>query len=423
MIPALPDGTVRLGGLELRDHTVEVPLDHAAPDGERIHVFAREVSAAGRDVSALPWLLYLQGGPGSAADRPAGATDGWIGRAVKDFRVLLLDQRGTGRSSPITPSLLAARGSTAAQADWLALHRADSIVGDAELVREQVVGPGTSWALLGQSFGGFCAFTYLSRFAGSLDAVCVTGGIPALHADADEVYRAAYPRMRAKNAAYFAAFPADRGRVDHLVALARAGTTLPDGSPLTVERVQHLGIALGSRRRTAALHWLLDQVDPGGEPSPALLAALAAELSFVQHPLYALLHEACYAQGAATGWAAERVRAEHPDFAPDADPVLLTGETVHPWMFDVDPALRPYRDVAQALAERAGWPRLYDLDALARNTVSVAAAVSTRTTCTWTRGCRWRLRPTSGACAPGRPTPTSTTACARRRTCWTGCCA
>jgi hypothetical protein len=45
--------------------------------------------------------------------------------------------------------------------------RADSIVADAELVRRLLV-PGASergrgrWTLLGQSFGGFCALTYLS---------------------------------------------------------------------------------------------------------------------------------------------------------------------------------------------------------------------------------------------------------------------
>src|ERR671914_72460 len=88
-------------GLVVREHEFSVPLDHGRPDGERITVFAREV--ADPDGPERPYLLFLQGGPGSEAPRPTGAptTQGWIARALRDFRVLLLDQRGTGRSSPV----------------------------------------------------------------------------------------------------------------------------------------------------------------------------------------------------------------------------------------------------------------------------------------------------------------------------------
>ena len=103
--------------------------------------------------------------------------------------------------------------------------------------------------------------------------------------------------------------------------------------------------------------------------------------SFAGHPLYALLHESIYAQGARpTGWAAERVRAEFPQFdartalAGDG-PVLFTGESIHPWHFDVDPALRPLRETAELMADRTDWPALYDAERLAANEVPVAAAV------------------------------------------------
>ena len=38
---------VRAGGLVLTEHELEVPLDHARPDGETITVFVREARAAG----------------------------------------------------------------------------------------------------------------------------------------------------------------------------------------------------------------------------------------------------------------------------------------------------------------------------------------------------------------------------------------
>ena len=62
------------------------------------------------------------------------------------------------------------------------------------------------------------------------------------------------------------------------------------------------------------------------------------------------------------------MRAEFPQFdaaktlAGDG-PVLFTGESVHPWTFDCDPALRPLRETAGLLAARTDWPPLYDPDA------------------------------------------------------------
>src|SRR5260370_5714947 len=93
-------------GTVVTDRTFTVPLDHEQPDGEQIEVFGRAVAAAGDAAQRLPWLVFLQGGPGFGAPRPAGR-DSWLDRALRDFRVLLLDQRGTGRSTPATRQTLA----------------------------------------------------------------------------------------------------------------------------------------------------------------------------------------------------------------------------------------------------------------------------------------------------------------------------
>lgn len=92
--------TLKLPGLVLTDHVLAVPLDHDRSDGETIEVFAREVAAPdGRD---RPFLVFLQGGPGHEAPRPLGrpSSPAWLERALRDFRVLMLDQRGTGLSTP-----------------------------------------------------------------------------------------------------------------------------------------------------------------------------------------------------------------------------------------------------------------------------------------------------------------------------------
>lgn len=82
-------------------------------------------------------------------------------------QVLLLDQRGTGLSSPITAATLGRQGDKFRQAEYLKLFRADNIVRDCEAVRKCLTADYPSelkkWSVLGQSFGGFCAVTYLSK--------------------------------------------------------------------------------------------------------------------------------------------------------------------------------------------------------------------------------------------------------------------
>lgn len=369
-------------GTVLLDHAFTVPLDHDRPDGRQIQVYAREVRTAdpaGRD---LPWLLFLGGGPGSAAPRPLGG-EGWLHRAVQDYRVLLLDQRGTGRSTPVDRRILPQLDGPNAQADYLAHFRADAIVRDAELIRRTLIGE-QPWSVLGQSFGGLCTVTYLSFAPQGLTEAIITGGLPGLHATADEVYRALYPRAATKNTEHYDRFPRDREQARAVAQhLADRHVVLPSGRPLTIEAFQSLGNMLGGSDGSRRLHYLLeDPFASGTDLADAFLFEVDQELSKnAAAPLYSLLHEATYAQGqGATRWAAQRVRAEFPAFDTAAaltssDHLLFTGEMIYPWMFDTDPALRPFRQAAHLIAERSSWPDLYDTARLHANTVPVAAAI------------------------------------------------
>ncbi|MFE4669864.1 alpha/beta fold hydrolase [Streptomyces sp. NPDC056716] len=374
----------RQPGVVLTDRRFTVPLDHDAPGGETIEVYAREVVAGDRAGRDLPWLVFLQGGPGFGANRFIGK-QAWLERALKEYRVLLLDQRGTGHSTPANRQTLPLRGGPAEQADYLAHFRADAIVRDCELIRRELTG-GRPWAVLGQSFGGFCAVHYLSTAPEGLSTAVITGGLPSLDAHADDVYRAAYPRIERKVAAHYARYPQDIERArriaDHLLG---HDVVLPGGYRLTVEAFQSLGILLGGGDGSHRLHHLLEhafvRTPQGSALSDAFQEDVQALLSYAGHPLYALVHEAIYGQDdRPTDWSAERVRAEFPQFdaaktlAGDG-PLLFTGESVHPWMFDCDPALRPLRETAELLAARTGWRPLYDADRLAANEVPVAAAV------------------------------------------------
>ena len=101
--------TVRHHAMVLADYEFDVPLDHAKPSGETLRLFARAVRSVKKSATDLPWLVFLQGGPGFPGPRPLTNT-GWLKRALDDYRVLLLDSRGNGRSSVVLPQTLACRG-------------------------------------------------------------------------------------------------------------------------------------------------------------------------------------------------------------------------------------------------------------------------------------------------------------------------
>lgn len=362
-------------GLLLRDHWIDAPLDHGDPNGTKIRVYAREVAAAEKASDDLPWLLFLQGGPGGKAPRPADRS-AWIAQAVGHYRVLLLDQRGTGRSTPVTERTPARLPDAAGLAAYLTNFRADSIIRDAELFRAEVAG-GRPWTTLGQSFGGFCTFTYLSFAADGLEKCLVTGGIPGLGASAEEVYRRTWPRVLQKNEEHFRRFPEDRDALHRIRDVITSSTVrLPGGDPLTVPRLQAIGAVLGFSYGSPQLHFLLEEAFADGELSPVFLDEVERRTHHVDTPLYAVLQEACYWQGAATPWAAERVREEHfPEVSPDATDLVLVGEMKESWIYRDEARMQPFADAVALLQAKQDWPALYDPNRLAGNTVPVAAAV------------------------------------------------
>jgi pimeloyl-ACP methyl ester carboxylesterase len=364
---------IRIPGLAWTDHTFTVPLDHGDPDGATIDVFAREVVAADRTRDDLPWLVFLQGGPGGKAPRPQDTT-GWLGRATRTHRVLLLDQRGTGRSTPVTAQTV--RGmDDAALARHLRLFRADSIVADAEAIRARLAG-GEPWATLGQSYGGFITLTYLSRAPEGLRACYVTGGLPGLTATADDVYARTYPRVARKNAEFYRRYPGDVAAVRALAGhLDATDVRLPDGDRLTARRLRALGMEFGMSGGYEKVHWMLENAWRGDEVSDGFRYDVMAATGFVDGPIFAL-QEFCYGRpGVATAWAAQRTIEARPEFAADADPLLFTGEMMYPWMFTEIAALRPFAGAADLLAAADDWPDLYDPARLAANEVPVTAAV------------------------------------------------
>ncbi|KAL2233847.1 UNVERIFIED_CONTAM: Proline iminopeptidase [Sesamum indicum] len=333
--------------LRLRDHRFTVPLDYSLDDSTspKISVFVRELVAVGKEELHLPFLLYLQGGPGFECQRPTEAS-GWISKACEEYRVILMDQRGTGLSTPLSPSSMSQFKSAMELADYLKHFRADNIVKDAEFIRKRLVPDSSPWTVLGQSYGGFCAVTYLSFAPQGLKQVLLTGGIPPIGSGctADAVYRACFEQVMHQNGKYYRRFPKDVELVHEVVKyLAESeggGVALPSGGILTPRGLQLLGLSgLGSSTGFERLHYMFERVwDPilvPGAPkriSYFFLNAYERWLAYDTNPLYALMHESIYCQGASSSWSAHRIRAENESqfdaikAVKEGHPVLFTGE-------------------------------------------------------------------------------------------------
>lgn len=415
-----------LPGLAVEDRAIDVPLDWrgtspaaladvtGAPssplaeasaaetcdpafEGRSLRLFYRVVCApenVGRD---LPYLVFLQGGPGGAGPRLTSPTsDGWVAEAVRHFRVILPDQRGTGRSSRVDGATVAREGDAAAQARFLKRFLADSIVRDFEYLRLTELG-GARWVTLGQSYGGFLTLAYLSTFPGAAAASFTCGGIPHVPASADEVYAHTFPRMAAKTRLLYERYPEDARRLALVADRAAAGgVRLPDGSPLTPRRVQALGQGLGMKPGHERLHNLLDLEFTAGdgtagaalaaaggaaekvELSPAFLAGAWEATNVVANPLYWVLQELIYADGKLErpiAWAAERAWRERAEFEATARPLMLTGEACFPWMFEELPELRPFAGAMRELMADTEFGGLYDPAVLLANETPLQAAV------------------------------------------------
>jgi pimeloyl-ACP methyl ester carboxylesterase len=392
--------TLRVPGYFVRELQFTVPLnqgfvrwtnaDFASKLPETITLAAREVTKLPavplREApKPKPYLVYLQGGPGFAAPSVADdALPAYVRRAAKDYTVLLLDQRGTGLSTPIIGEHFDGVDPTMA-ADYLANFRADSIVADCECIRKAM--SVDRWSLLGQSWGGFIITRYLSVARSSLHEVFFTGGIPITNAPAtaatttdgaaksclaDHLYRALFKRVITRNERFYRRYPADTPLIHDIVQVLResGGVPLPRGGVLTVERFRAFGINFGFAGGFDNLHNLvataflprLDGTVDRKTLSPVFLRKFEATESWDSAPIYVLLHESIYCSGgAASYWAADRVmRTEFPQFLQESrtNPFLFTGEMVFPWLLRDCVSLKPLAAAGELLAARS-WPDLY----------------------------------------------------------------
>ena len=239
--------TTRIPGYVLTDHLVEVPLDHAAEQeaddrGVRARGGRRRPRARRPAVTAVP--------PGRAGRQVSASGAG--GRMAGSTR-----PRRTGCSCWTSAAPGGARARAAHVEGWpdadiaayLRLMRADSIVRDAEVLRERVAG-GRRAEMLAQGYGGVGSTRPCTSFwrPHGVDAGDELGLVasPGLHRHGRRRGRAHVPAGgRARTPSPHVRYPDDVAPRRLIVDdLASQEVLPPYGDGLTTERLRRLGSGL-----------------------------------------------------------------------------------------------------------------------------------------------------------------------------------
>ncbi|OJJ30604.1 hypothetical protein ASPWEDRAFT_55145 [Aspergillus wentii DTO 134E9] len=377
------------GRLRVGELFFDVPVDYSKPNDGTLRLFARSVYRLAsqaepvKNDKQLPWLVYLQGGPGMGCRAPQDY--GWVGSVLdKGYQVLFLDQRGTGLSSTITAGTLARQGNAIKQAEYLKNFRADNIVRDCEAIRRCLTADSPEdkrkWSVIGQSFGGFCAVTYLSMFPEALTEAFICGGLPPLVNGPDPVYARTYEKVQQRNEAYYAKFPEDAERVKEIIKHLEENDVKVSSGTLTPARIQQLGIMFGMHGGLDSIHDLIlrawNDLRTFGSLTRPTLTTIDGYGGYDNNVIYAILHEAIYCQGQASTWSADRLRSANPLFQIDNNKpeIYFTGEMIYKDMFESYTELKKIQEAAEILATTEDWPALYNEAQLAKNQVPVYAA-------------------------------------------------
>ena len=235
-VPALSWSACRLAGVphEVRCGVLRRPLDPARPQGVAIDLHVAVLPALARNKLPDP-VFFFAGGPGQSAIDLAGPVAAMLARFRNRRDLVLIDQRGTGRSAPLRCEDSAPTRPLREMADMaeqvrrlaqcrqrlqtlphgdLRFYTTAIAMADAEAVRQAMgLGPVN---VVGGSYGTRAALDYLRQYPASVRRAVIDGVAPpdmvmvrSLSADgqaafealltecaADSACRTAYPRLR-----------------------------------------------------------------------------------------------------------------------------------------------------------------------------------------------------------------------------------
>ena len=169
--------------------TLEVPLDPGNRNGERIELFVARISALSGTPEPDPFTV-IAGGPGQAATTFYAQARSAFSKVRRTRDILLIDQRGTGSSTPLRCENIEAEGAHLDAATFVRLGAAcvdglshdpaffttSMAVRDLESVRETLGYP--SLNIYGISYGTRVAQHYLKRYPERVRTVILDGVVP-----------------------------------------------------------------------------------------------------------------------------------------------------------------------------------------------------------------------------------------------------
>ena len=178
------------GRLAARCGTLEVPLNPAEPEGQKIGLFVAVVPALSK-VPEPDAFTVIAGGPGQASTEFYVGVAGSFERIRRERDIVLVDQRGTGQSNALecssepagldTSSPERVREETERCLEQLPsdprYYTTSVAVRDLELVRAAL--GYDSWNLYGISYGTRVALHYLRRYPETTRSVVLDGVVPA----------------------------------------------------------------------------------------------------------------------------------------------------------------------------------------------------------------------------------------------------
>ena len=237
-----------------------VPEDRALPGGRQIRLFVARVPAISRQHRPDP-LFLLAGGPGLGASDFYPNVAGAFARIHRDRDILLVDQRGTGRSNPLSCAFddnalweageaevaraMASCQQQLSQRNDLRQFTTSVAVADLEAVRQALGYAQVN--LYGSSYGTRVAQHYARRYPQQTRALILDGIVPPQRAlgpatplDAQQALRQILARCRADTRCHarFGDPQQDYQGLQEQLLRKPVAVTLPDprsGKPTTLQ--------------------------------------------------------------------------------------------------------------------------------------------------------------------------------------------
>lgn len=295
---------------------MSVPEDHAHPGGNSIKIHVAVVPSLARRPDPDP-VYFFAGGPGQAAS-DIGALVSALADLRKKRDIVLVDQRGTGKSKTLTckaPTLdgektdpvraTLAMDDGAVRAEWsdcmasfkgnAAMHRTDDYINDLEAVRKAL--GHSKINVWGGSYGSRVALRYMKRHPASIRAAVLDGVAPTSLRLPDDALATSEAQLRTVLEACAAsngcnkAYPGALATFDRLLAELRANpVTVSVPHPATGQPVQ----GTMTDRKLVSLLWPLLYKPESARMIPSLLGR-ASERNFA--PLFSTLAASSVTEG------------------------------------------------------------------------------------------------------------------------------